>query len=166
MTIKTGKLRKVGGILYNKELKAALSQLGDNENYIFYIADDKRNRNLPNLSYLFSVVLKYISDKLPEHPPTEALYRYFEQKFALVHTCLINGKEFKYTDAKREKSSDVNDFIERVVEFSRKEWGIEIPDNDELRDPENREFYVQAHAQAEIDWNSFISSKLKRNKDE
>ena len=162
-----GKLRKVGGILYNKELKAALNDIPDNENYLFYIVDDKKNRSLPNLSYLFAVVLKFISDKLPDHPPTEALYRYFEQKFALVHTCYINGEKYQYTDAKREKSIDVNDFIERVVEYSRRTWGIEIPENEELRSPEHREFYVQAHAQAEIDWNRFISSKLnKQNKDE
>ena len=161
-----GKFRKIGGILYDKELRQSIKDLPDNENYLFFFCDDRKNRNLPSLSYLFSVVLKYISDNLPDHPTTESLYKYFEDMFAPVHTCSINGEVFKYTDAKREKQSDFNDFIERIIDYSWREWKIDVPDNDELRDPEHREFYVQAYAQQEIDWNRFISSRNNRNKDE
>ena len=156
-----GKLRKVNGILYNKELRAALSKLPDNENYLFFIVDDKKNRCLPSLNYLFAVVLKFISDKLPDHPPTEALYRYFEELFAPPHICTINGKSYKYYDAKREKQIDFSDFIGKIVDYSWREWKIDVPKSEELKESENREFYIQAYAQAEIDWKRFISSTKK-----
>lgn len=154
-----GKLRKVGGILYDKELKESLKKLPDNENYIFQIVDDTKNRNLPSLAYLFSVVLKFISDKLPDHPSTDALYRYFEDCFAPLHTCLINGEEFEYTNLKGERQADVSDFIERVVEYAYKKWNIIVPTSEELRDPSMREAYCKAYRNQEIDWRNFISSK-------
>lgn len=154
-----GKLRKIGGILFDKELKESLKKLPDNENYLFLIVDDTRNRNLPSLAYLFSVVLKYISDNHPDHPSTEALYRYFEDCFAPLHTCLINGEEYEYTNLKGEKASDVSDFIERVVEYAYKKWGIVVPTNEELRDPSMREAYSKAYQMQEVDWRNFISSK-------
>ena len=157
-----GKLVKVDGVLHDDDLRTALAKLQDGMEYDFLIVDHKRNRNLPSLSYLFSVVLKYLSDALPEHPDTKALYRYFEDGFAPLHTCIINGEQFEYCDLKSEKIVDVDNFIERVVKYSRDTWGIEIPDKEELREQENRELYSQAYLNQDADWSSFISSRNNR----
>lgn len=102
-----GKLRKVVGHTFIDEFKKVCEKLPDNENYLFVVCDDTRNRNLPYLSYFFSVVLKYISDSLPNHPGTTALYRYFEDMFAPIHTVEIDNEQFEYCDLKSEKASDV-----------------------------------------------------------
>ena len=162
--IKKGKFRKFNGQLLDDELKAVYDKLPDNKEYVFVIADEGKNRNLPYLTYLFSVVLKYLSDKLPDHPSTTALYKYFEDMYAPIHTCTVNGEQFEYCELKSEKSIDVNNFIERVVEYASKNWGIEVPRNETLAKPENRELYSQAYLKQDIDWNSVISS-LKISKD-
>lgn len=157
-----GKFRKVDGTLFKHELDASLSKLPDGESFRFLIVDDKPNRVLPQLTYLFSVLLKVISDQLPDHPPTEALYRYFEEEFAPLHTCKINGEVYEYTDLKRERVVDVGKFVESVTEFARKEWHLEIPENKDLKKPENAELYSQAYLQQEVDWCRFLSSKNKK----
>lgn len=161
--IKKGKFRKFNGRIIGDELHQTLDKLSDNKEYLFVVADEKKNRNLPYLTYLFSVVLKYLSDKLPDHPSTTALYKYFEGKFAPTHPCTVNGEWFKYRELKSEKSIDVNNFIERVVEYASENWGIEVPRNETLAKPENRELYSQAYLTQDIDWNSVISSL--KNKD-
>lgn len=162
-----GKLMKVAGHTVIDEFRRACEKLPDNENYLFVICDDKRNRNLPFLSYFFSVVLKYISDSLPDHPGTTALYKYFEDMFAPIHTVEINNEQFEYCDLKSEKSSDVNDVIEKVVEYALKEWGIDVPRKEDMRDPKMRELYSQAYLNQEVEWSNFISSrKLSLSKDE
>ena len=160
-----GKLIKVAGHTVFYEFKQICDKLPDNENYLFVICDDTRNRNLPYLSYFFSVVLKYISDSLPDHPDTKALYKYFEDMFAPIHTVRINDEQFEYCELKSEKASDVNDVIEKVVEYALKEWGIEVPRNEDLRDPKMRELHSQAYLNQEVDWSNFISSR-KLSKDE
>lgn len=162
--IKKGKIRKFNGRLLDDELKAACDKLQDNKDYLFVIADEGKNRNLPYITYLFSVVLKYLSDTLMGHPSPIALYKFFEGMYAPVHTCAINGKRFEYRELKSEKSSDVNNFIERVVEYASKNWGVEVPRNEALAMPESRELYSQAYLKQDIDWNSVISS-LKTSKD-
>lgn len=162
--IKKGKFRKFNGQLLDDELKAVYDKLPNNKEYVFVIADEGKNRNLPYLTYLFSVVLKYLSDMLPDHPSTTALYKYFEDIYAPIHTCTVNGEQFEYCELKSEKSIDVNNFIERVVEYASKNWGIEVPRNETLAKPENRELYSQAYLKQDIDWNSVISS-LKNSKD-
>ena len=157
-----GKFRKMNETLFKQELDDVLARLPDCESYKFLIVDDKPNRLLPQLTYLFSVLLKVISDQLPDHPSTEALYRYFEDEFAPLHTCKINGEVYEYTDLKREKSVDVGKFIENVTEFARKEWHLEIPENKDLKKPENAEHYSQAYLQQEVDWCRFLSSKNKK----
>ena len=153
-----GKLVKVAGNTVTDEFLKACRGLPDNNEYLFVICDDKKNRNLPYLSYLFSVVLKYLSDALPEHPGTTALYKYFEEMFAPVHVVEINGKEFSYRELKTEKAVDVNNVIERVVEYALEKWGIEIPRQEDMKRPEVRELYSQAYLNQEVDWSSFISS--------
>lgn len=161
-----GKLIKVAGHTVVDEFKAACDKLPDNDDYLFVICDNTRNRNLPFLSYFFSVVLKYISDSLPAHPSTTALYKFFEDMFAPIHSSIINGERFEYCELKSEKASDVNRIIEKVVEYARNEWGIEVPRNEDLKDPELRELHSQAYLNQEVDWSNFISSRKKLSKDE
>ena len=101
---------------------------------------------------------------MPGHPSPIAVYKYFERKFAPVHTCTIDGEQFEYCELKSEKSIDVNNFIEMVVEYVSEKWGIEVPRNETLAKPENRELHSQAYLMQDIDWNSVISS-LKKSKD-
>lgn len=152
-------LRKMNGVLYDEELRLACNKLPDNAEFDFLIVNKNHNRNLPSQTYLFSVVLKYLSDALPDHPSAIALYRYFEEKFAPQHTCILNGRRFVYRDLKSEKIVDFDNFIGRVIEYSRLKWNIEIPTKEELSESKNREFYSQAYLSQEVDWNSFISSK-------
>lgn len=162
--IKKGKFRKFNGRLLADELDKVCQRLPDNKEFVFVIADEGKNRNLPYLTYLFSVVLKYLSDTLPDHPSTTALYKFFEDMYAPIHTCTINGEQFDYCELKSEKQIDVNNFIERVVEYASSNWGVTIPRNEMLSKPENRELYSQAYLKQDIDWNSVISSlKSKDN---
>lgn len=159
-----GKMRKVCGTLFDKELKKACEKLPDNHEYEFLIVDERKNRNLPFTQYLFSVVLKYLSATLPDHPTPIALYKYFEDMFAPIHTCTINGEQFEYCELKSEKAVDVNNFIEKVVEYASKKWGIKIPRNEDFADPDMREFYSRAYLNQDQEWNSVFSS-LKLSKD-
>ncbi len=162
--IKKGKFRKFNGKLIADELNSVCDKLADNQEYVFAIADFGKARNLPYTTYLFSVVLTYLSQTLPDHPSTIALYKYFEDMYAPIHTCTINGEQFKYCELKSEKAIDVNNFIERVVEYASTEWGIEVPRNETMAKPENRELCSQAYIKQDVDWSSVISSlKSKDN---
>ena len=161
-----GKLIKVAGHTVFDEFKDCCAKLPDNDDYLFVICDNTKNRNLPYLSYFFSVVLKYISDSLPDHPSTTALYKFFEDMFAPIHTSEINGIKFEYCELKSEKASDVNNIIEKVVEYASKEGGIEVPRQEDLKDPELRELHSQAYLKQEVDWSNFISSRKNISKDE
>lgn len=160
-----GKLFKVAGRTLTDELDNACDRMPDGK-FRFLVVDDRRNKTLPYLSYLFSVALKYISDALPDHPGTTALYRYFEDMFAPIHTVEINGSKFEYCDLKSEKAVDVNNVVERIVDYAREKWGIEVPTKEELRDPSMVEFYSQAYLNQEVEWSNFISSRKKLSKDE
>lgn len=48
-----GKLIKVAGNTVADEFYRACEKLPDNDNYLFVICDDTKNRNLPYLSYFF-----------------------------------------------------------------------------------------------------------------
>lgn len=159
-----GSIRKVCGRLFDDDLQKACGKLPDNQEYDFLIVDKKKNKTLPYTQYLFAVVLRYLSGVLPDHPKAIALYKYFEDMYAPIHTCTINGEQFEYCELKSEKVVDVNNFIERVVEYAQKEWGIEVPRNADLATPENRELYSQAYLNQDLDWSSVISS-LKLSKD-
>ena len=162
--IKKGKFSKFNGKLIADELKQACDKLPDNNDYIFAIADSGKVRKLSPITYLFSVVLTYLSETLQDHPKPVAIYKYFEDMFAPIHTCTINGEQFDYCELKSEKSIDVNNFIERVVEYAQNEWGVEVPRNETMAKPENRELYSQAYLNQDVDWSSVISSlKSKDN---
>lgn len=112
--------------------------------YNFFIYDDKKNAALPQLKYLFGIALKAISDALPDHPPVNALYRYFEEVFAPLHSCTINGEKFDYFDLKAEKSVEVNSVIDSIIHHATSQWGITIKERDLLKLPEAVEAYSDA----------------------
>ncbi len=157
-----GKIRNVG-VLQDSELKAALSKMKPGDEWDFLLTDHKGNRQLPQLTYLFSVVLKAISDKLPDHPSTISLYRYFEEMLAPRHDVTINGTPYYYRDLKSEKSVDINDFVEKVVETAQESWGISIPTQTQLSTAEERDTWSRVYRQQEVDWSNFLSSKNKSN---
>lgn len=159
-----GTIRKVCGELHDDELQKACGKLPDNREYDFLIVDHEKNRKLPYMQYLFAIVFPFLSQALPDKPDKKALYKYFEDMFAPVHTCTINGEQFEYCDLKTEKTVDVNNFIEKVVEYALKKWGIEIPNLEFFEKPESRDFYSQAYLNQDLAWNSVISS-LKLSKD-
>lgn len=161
-----GKFKSLSGNLFGDDPVKSIWSLPDGE-YSYLVVDKTVNKNLPFLTYLFSVVLKSIQDELPDHPSPTCLYKYFEELFAPVHTCTINGSTYQYKELKGEKQRDVNDVIEKIIEYALDYWGIEIPKNDELRDPEARELYSQAYLNQEVNWSSFISRRKQHlSKDE
>lgn len=153
-----GKLTKVAGNCFCDEFTSACEKLPDGEDYLFVITDNTKNRALPALTYLFSVVLTYVANSLSEKPSTTALYKYFEDMFAPIHTSVINGKTFEYVELKSEKVSDINDVTERIIEYVSQEWGIEVPRNETMKDPRLRELYSQAYLNQEADWSNYLSS--------
>lgn len=153
-----GKVRNIG-ILQCPELKAALQKMKPGDEWDFLLTDHRGNRQLPQLVYLFSVVLKAISDKLSDHPSTISLYRYFEDLFAPRHDVTINGTPYSYKDLKSEKSIDINNFVEKVVETARESWGIEIPSQAQLSSAEERDTWSKVYRQQEVDWCNFLSSR-------
>ena len=157
-----GKIRNVG-ILQDSELTAALQKMKPGDEWDFLLTYDRGNRQLPQLTYLFSVVLKAISDKLPDHPSTISLYRYFEDLLAPRHDVTINGTPYTYKDLKSEKSVDINVFVEKVVETARESWGIEIPTQAHLGTAEERDTWSMVYRQQEVDWCNFLSSRNNKS---
>jgi hypothetical protein len=129
-----------------EELLDSIEQLKDGE-YGYLLFDKEKNNALPQLKYLFGIVLKRISDGLPDHPSVSALYSYFEEIYAPIRTDIIAGEKYEYFDLKTEKSIEVNDIIEKIIRHADTEWGIkEIPTRDELKAPEAKEVYTGAYA--------------------
>lgn len=128
-----------------QELLDSVSQLEDGE-YGYLLFDKERNRSLPHLKYLFGIVLKTISDNLPDHPKVDALYRYFEEIYAPIHTCNIHGERFEYFDLKNETTIEMNAVVENIIRHAETEWGIKILSKDELKAPEAKEPYLNAYA--------------------
>ena len=137
-----------------KELQDSVDALPEGE-YGFLIYDNSKNRSLPQLKYLFGVVLKTISEKLDSHPTPEALYRYFEEVYAPIHKSNIQGEEFEYFDLKNEKSIELDNVIEMIIRHAAEQWGIKIPTREEMRSAEARGPYMEAYAET---W-KFLSNK-------
>lgn len=130
--------------------------------YRFILFDDKKNPALPHLKYLFGVVLKTISDNLPEHPPVDALYRYFEALYAPAHVCQIDGETFYYRDLKNEKTNEVNNVIESIIHHASSQWRITIQDRDSLSLPGAQEPYEDAYIEmwkSQLNTNNIIHTK-------
>lgn len=129
-----------------QELMGLLDRLS-NGSYDVFVYDKSRNRSLPQLKYLFGVVLKTISEGLPDHPPVDALYRYFEEVYAPIHSCKIQGEKYEYFDLKNDKSIEMDDVIEKIIHHAATQWNITIPTKDEVRDAEAKELYADAYAE-------------------
>ena len=144
---------KIKGVVEVQDNNAGFKELVDlldnlpNGEYEYLIYDKLKNRSLPQLKYLFGVVLKTISNGLPDHPPVDALYRYFEEVYAPIHTCEIQGERYEYFDLKNEKSIEMDDVIERIIHHAATQWNITIPTKEEIREAEARELYVDAYAE-------------------
>lgn len=129
-----------------QELEEHIGKLEDGE-YGYLIFDKEKNKALPQLKYLFGIVLKGISDQLPNHPPVDALYRYFEEIYAPIRVCDIQGEKYEYFSLKDETSFEVNDVIEKIIRHAETEWGVKnILRRDELKTPEARVPYANAYA--------------------
>ena len=129
-----------------KEFKDSLDNLPDGE-YGYLLFDKQKNRSLPQLKYLFGVVLKTISENLPDHPSIDALYRYFEEIYAPIHTCYINGEKYEYFDLKNEKSIEMDDVIEKIIHHATNQWNISILSKEEIKASEAREPYMDAYSE-------------------
>lgn len=129
----------------NQETDWAIGSLKDGD-YTVLILDDTRNKSLSQLKYLFGVVLKSVSEQLPTHPPVDALYRYFEEIYAPMHTCnLPDDEKYEYFNIKNEKASEVNEFIESIVHHVSTEWGIKVTPKDATKLPEAKELWAGAY---------------------
>lgn len=126
--------------------------------YDYVLVDGSKNRSLPQLKYLFGVVLKTISREHPQHPPVNALYRYFEEIYAPLHTCDIDGEKFEYLDLKNEKSTEVDDVIQCIIHHAKKEWGIKVPTREELKTAEAKALYADAYMDCWKDYQHIIST--------
>lgn len=113
--------------------------------YQILVYDMKKNRSLPQLKYLFGVVLRLISQELPSKPPINILYRYFETIYAPLRSYTIEGRNYEYRDLKNEKAIEVDNVIQRIIHHAKTKWGIEIPDRDLLKTPEAVELYTEAN---------------------
>lgn len=127
-----------------KELLRFVDGLKPGE-YDYLLLDSARNRSLPQLKYLFGIVLKTISREHPEHPPVDALYRFFEEAYAPMRTCTIDGEEYEYFDLKNEKAVEVDNVVQCIVHHAQKEWGIKIPTKEEIKTAEARALYADAY---------------------
>ncbi len=145
-----------GDSAWQEELIGSVDKLPDGD-YEYLILDKNRNRALPHLKYLFGVVLKTISENLPGNPPTDALYRWFEDAYAPKHRCIIGGKEFEYSDLKNENSATMDEVMSRIVRHAEEQWHIRIPTRDDLMQPEARELYADAYTEM---WKNVISKTM------
>lgn len=132
------------GRIDTQEMSASLHRLPDGD-YEYWLIGQGKLPLLPQLKYLNGIVLKTISDSLPEHPSVGALYRYFEKLYAPVRSCQINGDTFEYRDLKSEKSVEMDDVISLIVHHAKVVWGINIPGRGEVSEAGDREPYMDAY---------------------
>lgn len=120
-----------------------------NGEYGYLLFDKKKNRSLPQLKFLFGYLLKTLSEELEGHPEPEALYRYFEELYAPIHTCHIPGEEQKYDyfDLKNEPAAEMDFVIEKIIHHAKSEWNIDLLTRDALKASEAQEPYAGAYAE-------------------
>lgn len=141
-----------------QEIELAIGNLKDGD-YTILIMDNTKNKSLPQLKYLFGVVLKTISEQLPTHPPVDALYRYFEEIYAPIHVCdLPGGEKYEYFNLKNEKASEMNEVIEKIIHHVNTEWGIKVMLKDKTKMPEAKELWAGAYTEQ---WNLPLSKLNK-----
>lgn len=163
MIKKKGLVEVLCGEADTKELLDSLEKLPDGE-YKFLIYNEAKNRSLPQLKYLFGIVLKTIAESLSDHPSIDALYRYFEEVYAPIHVCMIAGEKFEYFDLKNEKSIELDNVIRQIIQHATEKWGIKIEEQDALKLPGAQEAYLDAYTDM---WKHRLSTKtLSDNSDE
>ena len=137
------------------ELQRETRKLPDGE-YAFYICDKKPNKTLPRLKYLYAVVLKTISEELPDHPSTEVLYRKFEKMFAPARNTRVFRNEFSYQDLKNCTADELELVIQKIMWFASENLGIEFFQRMDLKDPALTEAYIEAYNNQWEDYNRNI----------
>jgi hypothetical protein len=129
------------------ELLDSVDELPNGE-YGYLLFDKKKNRSLPQLKFLFGYLLKTISEQLEGHPSSEALYRYFEELYAPIHSCNIPGEKevYEYFDLKNEPAAEMDIVIEKIIHHAMNEWNIDVMSRDLLKTAEAQEAYAGAYA--------------------
>lgn len=130
------------------ELLDSVDDLPNGE-YGYLLFDKQKNRSLPQLKFLFGYVLPTISQELEGHPEPEALYRYFEEIYAPIHTCQIPGEDqtFEYFDLKNEPATEMDFVIGKIIHHAMSEWHIDLLSRDKLKAAEAQEAFVGAYAE-------------------
>ena len=120
-----------------------------NGQYGYLLFDKRKNRSLPQLKFLFGYLLKTLSEELEGHPEPEALYRYFEELYAPIHTCQIpnEAEPYEYFDLKNENAAEMDFVIEKVIHHAKSEWNIDLLSRDQLKASEAQEAYAGAYAE-------------------
>ena len=103
------------------ELNDALNRLPVGE-YGYLLFDKERNKLLPQLKYLFGIVHKHIYENHTDKPGVDELYKYFEEIYSPLRTCIINGEKYEYIDLKNENAKEMSDFIERVIQHAQTDF--------------------------------------------
>ena len=111
--------------------------------YAFYVLDSKKNRSLQQLKYLFGVPLKMLSVETGYDP--KDLYRIVEHKFCPIKTITIKGEEFIVQDIKQLTSKEMGTLIEELIKWMDVEFGIIVPDKEQVKDPLAADQYVTAY---------------------
>lgn len=142
------------GYADDSELQESVDSLPDGI-YGYLLFDKNKNRSLPQLKFLFGYLLKTLSQELDGHPSPEALYRYFEELYAPIHSCNIPGEPevFEYFDLKNEKATEMDYVINSIIHHAKKEWSIELKTREELKAAEAAELYAGAYAET---WKDFV----------
>lgn len=135
------------GYADTNELLDSVDELPNGE-YGYLLFDKKKNRSLPQLKFLFGYLLKQLSEELPEHPNPEALYRYFEELYAPIHSCNIPGEKevYEYFDLKNESATEMDYVINKIIHHAMEEWNIDLMSRDALKSAEAQEAYAGAYA--------------------
>lgn len=136
------------GYADTSELMDSVDHLGEGE-YGYLLFDKTKNRSLPQLKFLFGYLLPTLSEQLENHPEPEALYRYFEEIYAPIHSCDIPGEErtFEYFDLKNENAAEMSNVIEKIIHHAMSEWHIDLLDRDLIKSSEAQEAYAGAYAE-------------------
>lgn len=121
----------------------------ENGEYGYLLFDKQKNRSLPQLKFLFGYLLPTLSQKLEGNPEPEALYRYFEEIYAPIHSCKIPGEKqvFEYFDLKNENATEMDTVITKIIHHAMSEWNIDLLSRDLMKTSEAQEAYAGAYAE-------------------
>lgn len=130
------------------ELLDSVDELPNGE-YGYLLFDKQKNRSLPQLKFLFGYLLKTLSEELEAHPEPEALYRYFEELYAPIHTCDIPGEAntYEYFDLKNEPATEMDYVITKIIHHAMSEWHIDLLSREQLKASEAAAPYANAYAE-------------------